>query len=204
MDLSNRRIGRTLLASVRAMLVLTVLLGIVYTGVVTGIGYLIFNRQATGSLLRSSSGQVIGSSLLGQNFTDASGNPLPKYFQARPSAAGSKGYDPTSSGGTNLGPNSQTLTDAITKAKQSIASFDGVAESQVPADAVTSSASGLDPDISPAYAAIQVNRVASARGLSADQVRSLVAAHTQGRFLGFLGDPVVDVVELNHALDETH
>lgn len=201
MDLVNRRIGRTLVAAIRAMVVLTVLLGIVYTGVVTAIGYGLFNSQATGSLIKSSSGQVIGSSLLGQNFTDDQGNPLPRYFQTRSSAAGSAGYDPGASSGSNLGPNNPKLVEAVTKARTSVAGFNGVAESQLPADAVTSSGSGLDSGISPAYAAIQVSRVASARNISTDEVRSQVSAHTKGRILGFLGDPVVNVVELNAALD---
>ncbi len=186
--------------AVRAMVVLTVVVGVGYTLLVTGIGQLVLPAQARGSVVTSAGGQVVGSALIGQSFADAQGAPLPRYFQSRPSAAG-KGYDASSSSGTNWGPENPDLITAITERKAQIAAFDGVRENQVPADAVTASGSGLDPDISPAYAAIQVNRVAVARSLPPDEVRSLVAAHTRGRALGFLGEPTVNVVELNLALD---
>lgn len=192
--------GRVYGVALRAMVVFTLVVGVGYTLVVTGIGQLVLPAQARGSAVRTADGQVAGSALIGQSFTDASGSPLARYFQSRPSAAG-KGYDATASGGSNLGPENPALVKAITDRRAQVAAFDGVTEAQVPPDAVTASASGLDPDISPAYAEIQVNRVAQARGLSPDQVRSLVAAHTQGRALGFLGEPTVNVVELNLALD---
>ena len=192
--------GRVYWVALRAMVMFTLVVGVGYTLVVTGIGQLVLPAQARGSAVRTADGQVAGSALIGQSFTDASGNPQARYFQSRPSAAG-KGYDATASGGSNLGPENPTLITTITDRKAQVAAFNGVTEAQVPPDAVTASASGLDPDISPAYAEIQVNRVAQARGLSPDQVRSLVAAHTQGRALGFLGEPTVNVVELNLALD---
>ena len=192
--------GRVYGVALRAMVVFTLVVGVGYTLVVTGIGQLVLPAQARGSAVRTADGRVAGSALIGQSFTDASGNPLARDFQSRPSAAG-KGYDATASGGSNLGPENPVLVKAITDRTAQVAAFDGVTEAQVPPDAVTASASGLDPDISPAYAEIQVNRVARARGLSPDEVRSLVAAHTQGRALGFLGEPTVNVVELNLALD---
>jgi len=184
---------------VRAMLVFTVLLGVVYPLVMTGIGQLFFPRQSNGSLLRGTDGAVVGSSLIGQSFSDAHGNPLPQYFQPRLST---HDYDGKASGGSNLGPENLDLITRIKQLKTDIAAFDGVSEAEVPPDAVTESASGLDPDISPAYAAIQVSRVAAARGLSPDQVRILVLANTRGRDLGFMGEPRVNVVTLNLALDQ--
>jgi potassium-transporting ATPase KdpC subunit len=143
-----------------------------------------------------------------QDFTDAKGNPLLQYFQPRPSAAvdpTSKtdyGCDPLFSAATNLGPNNPTLVQAIAQRQKAIAAFDHVRVSQIPPDAVTASGSGLDPDISPAYAAIQVNRVAAARHLPVSVVKQLVAKYTQGRTLGFLGEPRVNVLNLNIALDQ--
>ena len=136
-------------------------------------------------------GKDVGSSLIGQEFKGA------QWFRSRPSAGS---YDALASGGTNLGPNSPDLLKAVQKARAQIAQEDGVAPGTVPPDAVTSSASGLDPDISPAYADIQVARVAEARGLAVADVQHLVDAHTQGRILGFLGEPRVNVLELNLAL----
>ena len=146
------------------------------------------------------SGEVVGSSLIGQSFTDADGNPLPEYFQSRPSAAGD-GYDAGASSGSNWGPENPDLIAAIAQRKASIAAFENVAESEVPADAVTASASGLDPHISPAYAELQVARVAEARGLSEREVSALVSQYTENRDLGYLGEPRVNVVALNLALD---
>jgi len=197
----SRASSRTLWVSVRAMVVFTVAFGIIYTFALTGIGQLIFPSQVNGSLLKGASGEVVGSALIGQPFLNAKGDPLPQYFQPRPSAAGT-GYAGDNSSGSNLGPENADLITAIGARKAQVAQFNGVAESQVPADAVTASGSGLDPDISPAYAAIQVERVAKARSLSVDQVRELVAAHTQGRDLGYLGEPTVNVLELNLALDK--
>lgn len=200
MNSSSRATGRTVLVAVRAMAVLTVILGLGYTALITLVGQVALPAQANGSLLRSASGEVVGSSLIGQSFTDADGAALPQYFQSRPSAAGD-GYDAGASSGSNLGPENEDLVAAIRERREAVAAREGVAESDVPADAVTASASGLDPDISPAYASIQVERVAAARKLPASEVRGLVAEHTRGPDLGYLGDPTVNVVELNLALD---
>jgi K+-transporting ATPase ATPase C chain len=186
--------------AVRAMLVATLVLGIGYTALVTGIGQLLLPAQANGSLVRDAAGDVVGSALIGQSFTDADGAPLRQYFQARPSAAGD-GYDGGASSGSNLGPENPDLVAAIAERRAQIAGLEGVDEAQIPADAVTASASGLDPHISPAYAALQVPRVAAERGIPEAQVRALVASHTAGRDLGFLGEPRVNVLELNLALD---
>lgn len=184
--------------ALRALLVLTVALGVLYPLAITGIGQVAFARQANGSLV-TSGGETVGSSLIGQSFTDADGNPLPEWFQSRPSAAGD-GYDASASSGSNLGPENEDLVAAIQERRAAIAAFDGVDPAAVPADALTASASGLDPQISPAYAELQIARVAAARGLGEDRVRALVAEHTQGRDLGVLGDETVNVLELNLAL----
>jgi K+-transporting ATPase ATPase C chain len=196
--MSAARPGRQLVAAVRALLLVTVVLGLGYPLVMTGLAQVLAPSGADGSLLHSASGQVVGSSLIGQSFTDAAGNPLPQYFQSRPSASD---YDGAASGGSDLGPNSPELADQIAQRRAAIAAFDGVAPADVPADAVTASGSGLDPGISPAYAAIQVDRVAAARGLPADAVRRLVGAATVGRDLGVVGEPYVAVLPLNLALD---
>jgi K+-transporting ATPase ATPase C chain len=181
------------------MVIFTVALGVVYPLAVTGLGQLLFPVQANGTLLRDQDGQVVGSSLLGQAFLDADGQPLAQYFQPRPSASG---YDAGASSATNQGPENPELIAAIAQRRAEVAAFNGVDPALVPADALTASGSGLEPDISPAYAAIQVDRVAQARGLPVDQVRDLVAQFTVGRDLGYLGEPRVNVVELNLALDE--
>jgi K+-transporting ATPase ATPase C chain len=201
-------------AALRTLLLLTVILGLVYPLAMTGFAQVAFGHNANGSLL-TRGGTTVGSSLIGQGFTvpvlkngqptkDASGNPVvapdPKYFQSRPSAAGT-GYDPTSSGASNLGPENKVLIGDINSRRAAAAALDGVNPSQVPPDALLASGSGLDPDISPAYAAEQVPRVARVRGLSQPQVRALVAENTKGRTLGFLGEPRVNVLELNLALD---
>lgn len=199
--MSQRTLGRSIWVSVRAMLVFTLVLGVGYTLVITAIGQLVFPAKANGSTLADASGQIIGSSLIGQSLTDADGNPLPQYFQSRPSAAGD-GYDPTASSGSNLGTENSDLISSIQDRIAQVAAFNGVDAAEVPADAVTASGSGLDPDISPAYAAIQASRVAQARGLSLAQVQALIAQYTEGRQLGFLGEPTVNVLELNQALDQ--
>ena len=194
---STRTALRTTGVAVRAMLILTLVLGVGYTLVVTGIGQLLLPWQANGSPLPDDK----GSSLIGQSFTDADGEALPEYFQSRPSAAGD-GYDGTSSGGSNLGPENPDLVAAIQERKEAIAAREGVAPSEVPADAVTASGSGLDPHISVAYALLQVPRVAEARDLPEAEVRALVESRIQGRDLGFLGEERINVAELNLALDE--
>ncbi|MFJ4223812.1 potassium-transporting ATPase subunit KdpC [Microbacterium sp. NPDC089695] len=195
--MSTRSTLRTTGVAVRAMVVLTLVLGVAYTLVVTGIGQLALPFQANGSPLPDDK----GSALIGQSFTDADGEAIPAYFQSRPSAAGD-GYDGTSSSGSNLGPENPDLVAAIQERRTAIAEREGVSEDAVPADAVTASASGLDPHISVAYALLQVPRVAEARGLPEQQVRDLVESRIQGRDLGFLGDERINVAELNLALDE--
>jgi K+-transporting ATPase ATPase C chain len=229
------------------MLVMTVLTGLVYPAVITGIAQVVFRDQANGSLIVSN-GQVVGSRLIGQNFTK------PEYFHPRPSAAGS-GYDPTASSGSNLGPTSAKLINGTTKIddkKHEVVDFDGIEDrivhycvdndipfdsstpldafkdaqgnlddvklikafnddkaplvftpkTPIPADAVTASSSGLDPHISPSNADAQAPRVAKARGIPLDQMRGAIGQHTEGRDLGFLGEPRVNVLELNLALDK--
>ena len=179
----------------KMMLVLTVLTGLLYPGVVTGLCQVLFPARANGSLVVAN-GHAIGSELIGQNFKK------PEYFQPRPSAAGNDGYDPMASGASNLGPTSQKLADRV---KDSVASFrknNPDYTGPIPADLVTSSGSGLDPDISPASAEAQAARIAKARGIPVEQVRNLIAGHTRGRDLGFMGDPRVNVLEINLALDQ--
>ncbi len=174
--------------------VLMVITGLAYPGAVTAIAEFLFPRQADGSLVKVD-GRVVGSLLIGQTFASA------RYFHARPSAAGT-GYDDTLSGGTNLGPTSAKLADTlIVGAVDSAVKLDHWVKGQIPADLATSSGSGLDPDISPASAMGQVARVARARGLDSAVVRALVDRHTQRRFLGFIGEPRVNVLWLNLALD---
>jgi potassium-transporting ATPase KdpC subunit len=186
---------RALLVSLRMALVTVVLTGIAYPLAVWGLGTALFPRQAAGSLVVDGSGTVIGSKLIGQSFT------AEKYFHPRPSAAGPAGYDAMASSATNLGPTSKALMAAVTTRAAEAVHTEGAKDGAVPVDMVTSSASGLDPDISPDNAALQVARVARARGLSVDEVARLVSAHTVGRDLGFLGEPRVNVLELNLALD---
>ena len=178
----------------------SVLLGVAYPLATYGIGQLAFRHQADGSLI-SRGNQVVGSSLLGQSFADARGNPLPEYFQPRPSAAGN-GYDATASAASNLGPSDPRLLAVIRDRAAAYRSFNHLpADAAVPVDAVTASGSGLDPDISVANAELQSPRVAAARHLPPETVAALVRDHTTGRALGFLGETVVNVVELNLALD---
>ncbi|HTY29955.1 K(+)-transporting ATPase subunit C [Mycobacterium sp.] len=179
----------------------SVVLGVAYPLATYGIGQLAFRHHAEGSLI-SRGNQIIGSSLLGQSFTDAGGSPLPQYFQPRPSAAGS-GYDATASGASNLGPSDPRLLNAIRDRAAAYRAFNHLpADAAVPIDAVTASGSGLDPDISVANAALQSPRVAATRHLPPATVAALIRDHTTGRALGFLGETVVNVVELNLALDQ--
>jgi len=176
-------------------IVTTVLLGIIYPLVVTGLAKALFPHKANGQLIERN-GKVVGSRIIGQAFTGAG------YFHPRLSAAGNNGYDATNSGGSNFGPTNQKLIDRV---KQDVASLQAENPgTPVPIDLVTTSASGLDPDISPAAADFQVPRVARERGISQDELRRLLAKHTEGRQLGFLGEPRVNVLELNLDLDAAH
>jgi K+-transporting ATPase ATPase C chain len=172
------------------ILVLTILTGVLYPGLVTAVCQLSFPRAANGSLIERN-GNVIGSALIGQNFT------APHYFHSRPSAAGNEGYDATASGGSNLGPTSQKLIDRV---KAATVGMSG----PIPSDLLTTSASGLDPHISPASARLQMARVASARSMDDAEVVRLIEQFTEERDLGFLGEPRVNVLLLNRALDERH
>jgi K+-transporting ATPase ATPase C chain len=200
-------ITKNLIVAVLMTLVTTLLLGVVYPLVVTGLAQVLFSDKANGQLI-ARGGKVVGSRIIGQAFSS------PGYFHGRPSAAGA-GYDAANSSGTNLGPTNRKLVEAVKTAVDATRKENpdgcGVrgaevrgAGCEVPVDLVTSSASGLDPHISPAAAAFQVRRVARERGISEDAVRQLVTAHTEGRQLGFLGEAVVNVLELNLALDERH
>ncbi|MFP7832505.1 potassium-transporting ATPase subunit KdpC [Marisediminicola sp. LYQ134] len=191
---------RTAGVAIRALLVFTVVLGVGYPLVVTGVGQLAFATRANGSLV-TVDGETVGSALIGQSFSDADGDPLPEWFQPRPSAAGD-GYDGAASSGSNWGPENDDLVSAIGERQAQISEFDGVAPDEIPADAVTASASGLDPHISPEYALQQVPRVATERGLPEESVRELVSDNIQNRDLGLLGEARVNVLLLNVALDE--
>jgi K+-transporting ATPase ATPase C chain len=183
-----------LLPGLRMALVFTVLTGILYPLAVTGICQAIFHKQANGSLL-TRNGQAIGSELIGQSFTK------PQYFQPRPSAAGNDGYDATASGGSNWGATTQKLNDRVKASVEKFHKENPDVRGPIPADLLTASGSGLDPEISPASAEAQAERVAKARGMSVDDIRKLIVAHSKGRELGFLGEPRVNVLELNLALD---
>jgi K+-transporting ATPase ATPase C chain len=186
---------KTFKTALLATAVLTALTGIVYPIAVWGIAQVIFPRQAGGSIVVAGN-KVVGSSLIGQNFSSQ------RYFQSRPSAAGDKGYAADNSGGSNLGPTNKALIDAVKlRLKSVVESNPGIDAHQVPIDLVTTSASGLDPEISPAAADLQVARVAHARGLSEDQVRQLIGENTRSRSAGIFGEPGVNVLLLNLALD---
>ncbi|QKV92126.1 potassium-transporting ATPase subunit KdpC [Streptomyces sp. NA02950] len=209
MNSSVRGTARLIGAGLRALLALTVVCGVLYPLAVTGIAQAAFHDQANGSEV-TSGGRVVGSELIGQRFDldtkDEDGNPLPdpRYFQPRPSAAGTNAYNTqysiTVSGASNLAADSKVLRQTVIDRRKQVARFNDVAPSRVPVDALTASGSGLDPDISPAYAKLQVNRVAKANGLAGDEVARLVKKHTGGRQLGFLGEPRVNVLRLNIAL----
>lgn len=185
---------RVLLVSIRMTIVLTILTGLAYPLAITGIARVIFPWQSSGSVV-TRDGQTVGSALIGQAFSSAG------YFHSRPSAAGN-GYDASSSGGSNLGPTNKTLIDTVRKRlKDEVETDPGISASQVPIDLVTASGSGLDPEISPAAAALQVSRVAKARGMSEEAVNQLVQENTRGRWMGMLGEPGVNVLMLNLALD---
>jgi K+-transporting ATPase ATPase C chain len=183
---------KNLLISVWFTLATTVLLGIIYPLVVTGLAQMLFPKQANGELI-TQGGKLVGSHLIGQPFT------APGYFYSRPSAAGAAGYDPTASGGSNLGPTNKALIDRIDASVKALQPTNPAAP--IPADLVTTSGSGLDPHISPAAAEFQVPRVARERGMSEQDVRALVQKHTEGRQFGLLGEPRVNVLDLNLDLD---
>lgn len=186
---------RNLWIAVKMTLVLMVLTGIIYPIVVFGIADVIFPSQAGGSLI-THGGRVVGSAVIGQNFSQE------RYFHGRPSAAGDKGYDASNSGGSNLGPTNKTLISTVdSRIKTVVEENPGINPSDVPIDLVTASGSGLDPEISPAAAEIEMARVAKARGVSPDLVRSLIRENTRGRLLGVFGEPGVNVLKLNLALD---
>jgi potassium-transporting ATPase KdpC subunit len=212
------------LVGLRVLLVFTVITGIIYPLAMIGISQVLFKNQANGSLV-SYHNRVVGSSLLCQEFVNSKGNPLPQYFQPRPSFAivdwelgtakngqyvvegtgpNNYGCNPLYSAASNLGPNNPAQIQFVKQRQQQISKFDHLPISRIPADAVTASGSGLDPDITPANAAIQVDRVAAARHISPAQVEALVSKYTKGRNLGFLGEPVVNVLLLNIALDEQY
>lgn len=174
------------------MALFTLLLGLVYPLAVTGVAQAVFPGQANGSLVRDAGGRVVGSALIGQPFAGAT------YLHPRPSAAGD-GYDAAASSGSNLGPLNPELAGRVAESAKAIRAEDG--PGLIPADAVTTSGSGLDPDVSPAYARLQAARIARARGVSVQQVQSIIDAQTEGAFLGFIGQPRVNVLLTNRALD---
>ncbi|MGA2718710.1 MAG: potassium-transporting ATPase subunit KdpC [Candidatus Acidiferrales bacterium] len=183
---------KNLLISVWFTLATTVLLGIIYPLAVTGLAQMLFPKQANGELI-TQGGKLVGSHLIGQPFT------APGYFYSRPSAAGAAGYDPTASGGSNLGPTNKALIDRVSASVKALQPTNPAAP--IPADLVTTSGSGLDPHISPAAAEFQVPRVAHERGMSEQDIRALVQKHTEGRQFGLLGEPRVNVLDLNLDLD---
>jgi K+-transporting ATPase ATPase C chain len=182
--------------SIKLTIVLSILLGIIYPLAMTGVANLLFPHQAQGSLIVRD-GKVVGSELIGQTFA------APGYFHSRPSAAGDKGYDAANSSGSNLGPTNKALVSAVQqRVKDVVEANPGIDAHQVPIDLVTTSGSGLDPEISPAAADIQVARVAKLRGIGEDDVRLLIRQNTRARYLGLLGEPGVNVLALNLALDK--
>jgi K+-transporting ATPase ATPase C chain len=181
--------------ALRATLVTLVLTGFLYPLVVTGLAQVLFPSRANGSLITDEHGNVIGSELIGQSFTNSA------YLWSRPSAAGDKGYDPTASGGSNLGPTSAKLRDRVAQEIKRLQQTNPEARGPVPADLVTTSASGLDPDVTPEAARWQAPRIARARQVSVDRVLAVISSEEEGRELGFLGEPRVNVLRVNLALD---
>jgi K+-transporting ATPase ATPase C chain len=187
---------KNLITAILLTIVTTIMFGLIYPLVVTGLAQVIFPGKANGQLIKGADGNVIGSRIIGQPFAG------PGYFRPRPSAAGAAGYDAGASSGSNLGPTSQKLMDRIKSDFEKLQAENP--EKPVPVDLVTASASGLDPHISPAGAEFQILRVARERGITEEQVRQVVAAHTQARQFGFLGEPGVNVLELNLNLDSKY
>jgi K+-transporting ATPase ATPase C chain len=183
--------------AMRITIISIVIFGFLYPFAMTGLAQVLFPRQANGSLV-TRKGTVIGSSIIGQLWTK------PQYFHGRPSAAGKNGYDPTSTGGTNYGPTSKKLMDSTKATIAALQKENPNAGGPIPIDLVTSSASGIDPDISPEGALYQAPRVAAARHLSVDAVNQIIAKNIEGRTFGFLGEPHVNVLRLNLALDDLH
>jgi len=199
---------RQLLPSVISMVIFTVVLGIAFPLVVLGVGQVVFKDQADGSIVERN-GHAVGSSLIGQGFTNERGEPLRQYFQSRPSAAAgasgdtAAGYDPTLSSGSNLGPTNPDFLQEVTQRVESYRKLNGLSpEMKVPVDAVTASGSGLDPHISIANARLQARRVADERGISVAEVNRMIDDHTTSRAFGILGEKAVNVLELNLALDQ--
>ncbi|HTR47878.1 MAG TPA: potassium-transporting ATPase subunit KdpC [Verrucomicrobiae bacterium] len=186
---------KNLIISILFTVVTTVMFGIIYPLAVTGIAQVLFPKQANGELIKSGD-HLAGSHLIGQPFT------APGYFWSRPSAAGAAGYDPTSSGGSNLAPTTKALIDRVNASVQQLQPTNPNAS--IPADLVTTSGSGLDPDISPASAEFQIPRLSKERGMSEQDIRALVTKHTKGRQFGVLGEARVNVLDLNLDLDAVH
>jgi K+-transporting ATPase ATPase C chain len=186
---------KTMTIAIRATIVTLVLTGLIYPFVITGLAQLLFPWRANGSLVTDEKGQVVGSELIAQGFAN------PAYFQPRPSAAGEKGYDATSSGGSNLGPTSKKLQDRVNEDIKRLKAENPEATGAIPAQLVTASASGLDPHLSPEAMLWQVPRVAKARGISAERVKAVVESSVEGRTFGILGEPRVNVLLVNLALD---
>ncbi len=187
---------KQLLPGLRMTLFLTLFTGLIYPGVVTGLCQLMFNGKANGSLI-TRHGRIVGSELIGQNFSK------PEYFQPRPSAAGSDGYDAANSGGSNLGPTSKKLVDRVSASVTKIRSDNPGFAGAIPADLATASASGIDPHLSPASVDLQVDRVAKTRNASPELIRQIAERLTEGRTFGLFGEPRVNVLLLNLALDES-